>query len=128
MTFLKKNWYYLIPAMFLLSPVFILLYISASYGYTLPQSISVMKHLGEENTKFQTPTYRENKFTRIVPGMGVKQVFEMVGMPLERHDNDTRWIYSTPVGGAPYFHERTLLMSGGKVTKVINRFHMPGVE
>ena len=125
MSFLTKNWYYIIPVVFLLSPLFIILYISGSYGYNFPESIAVMQHLGEADTKFQVPTYREKLFKRIQPGMMGREVFELIGMPLERHDNDTRWLYSVPVGGAVYYHERALKLEKGRVTEVINRFHLP---
>lgn len=125
MTFLKKNWYLIIPAVLLGMPALMALYISSSYGYSFGESVEVLKAMGKEKTKFSPIGFSESKFKRIEPGMMGKDVFELVHMPLERHDNDTRWLYSVPVDGAQYYHERTVLLEKGKVTGVITRFHTP---
>ena len=125
MSFLKKNWYLVVPAALLAAPFVIVLYISSSYGYSFSEAWECFKATGKSNTKFQTLNYSESRFKRIVPGMSGKDVFELTGLPLERHDNDTRWCFSVPVGGAAYYHERTVMMQNGKVVDVIFRFHTP---
>jgi len=125
MSFLKKNWYFVVPVGFLALPLIMILYISASYGYTFPEAFQCFKAIGQENTKFQTLHFSESSFRRIQPGMNGRDVFELIGVPLERHDNDTKWHYSLPVSGAQFYHERTVKMEAGKVTEVICRFHSP---
>lgn len=125
MDFLKKNWPFVIPAVLILSPVIIILGISLHYGYDFGESIAVMRSMGKAQTKFQTMQFSEDKFRRITPGMMGRDVYEQIGMPLERHDADTRWFYSVALGGAQYWHERTLILDKGKVTHVICRFHTP---
>ncbi len=125
MNFLKKNWYLAIPAALLLSPLLIVIGISISYDYDFPESIAVMTALGKDKTKYQTIQFTEEKFRRIQPGMSGREAFELVGVPLEQHDNQTRWLYSVPLHGAQYWHERTVLLEKGKVTQVICRFHSP---
>lgn len=125
MTFLKKNWYLLIPAALLGAPALMALYISASYGYSFGESVECLKAIGKEKTKFAPFGYSESDFVRIQPGMSGRDVFELVDKPIERHDNDSVWLYSVPVDGATYYHERKVLMDKGKVTGVIKRFHTP---
>lgn len=125
MNFLKKNWYYVIPVGLLCLPIIMIFYISVSYGYSFDEAIACFKNIGNENTKFQALSYSESKFRSIKPGMSGRDVFELVGIPLERHDNDTRWVYSAPIGGTAYYHERALIMNAGKVTDVVCRFHTP---
>jgi hypothetical protein len=125
MDFLRRRWYYLIPAFLLGSPLVMLAYVSMSYGYSASDSWTYLQNMDKAGTKFQRSKFSEMKFKRIKPGMMGRDVFEMIGMPLERHDEDTRWLYSAPVGGAPYFHERTLILKKGQVQEVINRLHKP---
>ena len=125
MTFLKKNWYLVIPAALLGAPLLMALYISVSYDYTFGESVECLKAMGKERTKFAPFGYSESEFKRIAPGMSGRDVFELVNKPIERHDNDTVWLYSVPVDNAPFYHERTVLMDKGKVTGTIKRFHTP---
>jgi len=46
-------------------------------------------------------------------------------VPLERHDNDSRWAYSLPWVARSITIERTIVLDKGKVTSVICRFHKP---
>jgi hypothetical protein len=61
--------------------------------------------------------------------MSGREVFELLGVPLERHLDDTLWHYSLPLHGSQthYYHERTIVMQPGtgKVASVINRYHTP---
>ena len=125
MKFLTKRWYLAIPAFFLCLPLIIILYFMTTYGYSFDDSVECFKSLGKANTKFREDTYSEAKFHEIQPGNSGKDVFDHLGLPLERHDGDTKWCYSVPVGGAQYYHERTFILEGGKVKDIICRFHTP---
>lgn len=125
MSFVKKNWYLVIPAALLGAPALMALYISASYGYSFGESVECLKAIGQEKTKFAPFGYSESKFKQITPGMSGRDVFELVNKPIERHDNDTLWLYSVAVDGAKYYHERAVIMDKGKVTATIKRFHTP---
>jgi hypothetical protein len=120
-----KKRYFLIPVALLCAPLLMTLYISANYGYDFKESWEVLKAVGKSDTKFQALKFEERNFRKITPGMTGRDVFELVGLPLERHNNDAKWSYSVPVSGAEYYHERTVLMDKGVVTQVICRFHKP---
>ena len=120
-----KKWYFIVPIALLCTPLLMTFYISASYGYDFKESLEVLQAIGKSDTKFQTLKFSESRFRQIEPGMSGRDVFELIGVPLERHDNDTKWTYSLPVGGAQYYHERTVVLDKGKVTSVICRFHLP---
>ncbi len=126
MNFLKKRWYLIVPLLLICTPLIMVLYISMSYGYGLSESWTCLQNMSKTETKFRVGVYSEGRFDKIVPGMMGRDVFELVGMPLERNTpEDTRWAYSVPLHASPYFHERIVLLERGKVTGVIKRFHMP---
>jgi len=120
-----KKRYFLVPVTLLCAPLLMTLYISANYGYDFNESLEVLKAVGKSETKFQALKFEERNFRKITPGMTGRDVFELVGLPLERHNNDDKWSYSVPVSGAEYYHERTVLLEKGVVTQVICRFHKP---
>ena len=128
MNFLFKRWYFAFPLMFLLSPLLIILYFMATYGYSFNDAVTCLKYINKANTKFREGSYSESKFHEVHVGDSGKDVFDHVGLPLERHDGDTKWRYSLAVGGTEYFHERTFIMDKGKVTKVVCRFHTPETQ
>ena len=128
MNFLIKRWYLLIPVLLLASPLVIILYFMMIYGYAFDESVECFKAVGKADTKFRQGTYTEAKFHEVQPGFSGKDIFDRLGIPLERHDGDTKWCYSVPVGGAEYYHERTFVMEGGKVKSVICRFHTPATK
>ena len=125
MNFLRKRWYLAIPVFFLSLPLLFILYFMMNYGYSFNESVECFKSMGKENTKFRQGQYTEEKFHEVQVGFTGKDVFERLGIPLERHDGDTKWCYSLPVGGTEYYHERTFVMDEGKVKQVICRFHTP---
>jgi hypothetical protein len=125
MNFLTKRWYLLIPLLLLCSPLLIILYFVVTYGYTYTEAVECFKAVGKTDTKFRVGIYSEAKFHEVEPGFSGKDLFDRLGIPLERHNGDTEWCYSLPVGGTPYYHERTFIMKNGKVTRVICRFHTP---
>ncbi len=122
---MKKNWYLIIPVALLLTPLLMVGFISLSYGYSFGESWECFKAVGKSNTKFQSLQYSESRFKQIHPGMSGREVFDRIGIPLERHENDSKWLYALPVGGAEFYHERTLLLQNGVVKGVIFRFHTP---
>lgn len=127
MNALKKNWYFVVPVVLILVPVLMTGYISLKYDYSMADAWLVFKTSGQAKTKFQSIKFSESAFKKIRPGMTGRDVFELLGTPLERHDDDTMWKYSLPVSGAEYFHERTVILEKGtgKVAGTINRYHTP---
>ena len=128
MNFLTKRWYLLIPLLLLGSPLLCVMYFVVAYGYSFPEAVECFKAVGKTDTKFREGSYSEAKFHEVNPGFSGKDVFERLGVPLERHDDDTKWCCSLPVGGTQYYHERTFIMEGGKVTGIICRFHTPATK
>jgi hypothetical protein len=129
MNLLKKYWFVILPISLLCLPLIMVGYTKMTYGYSWAESTEVLRAIGKNNTKFQETKYEERKFRRIEPGMNGRDVFELVGVPLERNmPDDTVWRYSVNVGGTGYFHERTLKMERGIVKEVIIRFSQPIVR
>ncbi len=120
-----KRWYLIIPLLLLCSPLLIIGYFMGTYGYSFSEAAECLKHAAESNTKFREVKYSESAFHEVKLGAKGSEVFDLVGLPLERHDDDTKWCYSLPVGGTQYYHERTFIMDHGKVAGIICRFHTP---
>lgn len=126
MTLLKKYWFVILPISLICLPLIMVGYTMMAYGYSWADSLEVVKATGKNNTKFQETKYVERNFRKIEPGMNGRDVFELVGVPLERNmPDDTVWRYSVNVGGTGYFHERTLKMERGIVKDVIVKFSQP---
>jgi len=127
MNALKKNWYFVVPAVLILVPLLMTGFISMKYDYSMADAWLVFKTSGQAKTKFQNIKFSESAFKKVVPGMNGRQVYELLGTPLERHEDDTLWKYALPVSDAQYYHERTIVMQPGtgKVASVINRYHTP---
>jgi hypothetical protein len=125
MTLLKKYWFVALPVFLLCLPLIMVVYTMSSYGYSWEESVEVVRATGKNNTKFQETRYEERNFKKIEPGDTGRTVFELLGVPLERLNDDTLWRYTTNVGSTGYFHERALVMKKGVVQEVINRFARP---
>ena len=126
MNFLKQRWYLLVPILLVCFPFLMVLYISVSYGYGLDESWTCLQNIGKTGSKFRVGVYSESRFDRVEPGMMGRDVYELLGQPLERNmPEDTRWYYSVAEHGSTYFHERVVLLDHGKVTGTIKRFHTP---
>jgi hypothetical protein len=126
MTLFKKYWFVLLPIFLLCLPLVMVGYTMSSYGYTWAEAVEVVKATGKNNTKFQELKYTERGFRKIEPGWSGRDVFETIGIPLERNmPEDTIWRYTVNVGGTGYFHERTLKMERGIVKEVIVKFSQP---
>jgi outer membrane protein assembly factor BamE (lipoprotein component of BamABCDE complex) len=126
MNFLKKRWYLVVPLLLVCFPLLMVLYISMSYGYGLEESWNCLQNMAKTDTKFRVGAYSEGRFVKVTPGMMGRDVFELLGMPLERNmPDDTRWSYSVAQNGSTYFHERVVMLDHGKVTGTLKRFHTP---
>lgn len=127
---LKKNWYLFTPLILVLAPVAVYLYYSAVLGYGSEDAIRATKYFAVSGTRYPMQFSEEN-FARLKPGMDGRQVFETMGkQPVERHDNDTRWLYSLPAPGKKAYHERTVILERDaqnvpRVKNVLRRFQAP---
>jgi hypothetical protein len=92
MNFLQRRWYLLFPAFLLGFPLVMLAYVSLSYGYSVSDAWIYIQNMNKAATKFQRVKFSETGFKRIQPGMMGREVFERIGMPLERHNDDTLWL------------------------------------
>jgi outer membrane protein assembly factor BamE (lipoprotein component of BamABCDE complex) len=128
MSLLKKYWFAALPIFLLCLPLVMVGYTMSKYGYSWAEAVEVVKATGKNNTKFQETKYTERGFRKIDVGMSGRDVYEIIGQPLERNTpDDTIWRYSVNVGGTGYFHERTLKMKkyGAAVEEVVVRFSQP---
>jgi hypothetical protein len=120
---MKKLGYYLLPITLLCIPLLMVGYQMSAHGYSWSEAVLAVRSAGKNQTKFQELKYSERLFHRIQPGMSGKEVYEMLGTPLERNmPADTLWKYSVNIGGTGFYHERSLIMEKGKVAAVICRF------
>jgi hypothetical protein len=125
---LKKYWFVLLPVFLLCLPLVMVGVTMSKYGYSWSEAVEVVKATGKNNTKFQETKYTERSFRKVEKGMNGREVFELLGVPLERGGkDDTVWRYSVNVGGTGYFHECTLIMKpyGAAVEEVVCRFSQP---
>lgn len=127
----KKNWYLFTPAILILIPVAIYAYYTASFGYGSTDALNATKYFVVSGTRYPLD-YDERNFLRLQTGMDGRQVFEaMRQQPFERHDNDTRWLYSLPKAGSNAYHQRVVVMERDKqnilrVKSLERGFHIPG--
>jgi hypothetical protein len=125
----KRNWYLFTPLILIVVPALVLAFYMGSYGYEFGEAREALQHFVQSSTRY-SQGYSDTKFGSIRPGMDGRRVFEVVGLPFERHDNDAQWIYSLPKGTTPYYHERIILFDRDKnnvphVKAVVKRFHTP---
>ena len=98
-----------------------------AYGYPVNEAIEATSHFLQSDTRY-AQGYSDVNFGRIRPGMDGRQVFEAVGVPYERHDNDTEWLYSLAQGTTNYYHERKVILAKDskgipRVKEVVYGFH-----
>lgn len=128
----KRHWYYFAPAVLLLVPTLMILFYSAKFGYSLSESWEAVRHFGTSATRYGQQ-FSDRQFDRISPGLDGRQVFELVGVPLEGQDR-LDWHYSFPQSGAQCYHERVVLFERNPKTNVphvkgvIKRFHGPDTK
>lgn len=126
----KKNWYLFTPLILVIIPAAIYVYYISGVGYEGGDAIKATQYFLVSGTRYPL-NYDERNFMRLQPGMDGRQVFEMMRQqPFERHDGDTRWIYSLPKSGTRAYHERIVVMERDpksllRVKEVIRRFHAP---
>lgn len=127
----KKNWYLFTPLLLVAIPVIIYGYYTVSVGYAPKDAMNATKYFLVSGTRYAMD-YNELNFNRLQPGMDGRQVYQTMGkQPSERHDNDTRWVYSLPKPGSQAYHERVIIMERDKqnvprVKELVRRFHVPG--
>ncbi|MEN3941865.1 hypothetical protein WJU23_11270 [Prosthecobacter sp. SYSU 5D2] len=127
----KKNWYLFTPMLIIAIPVAIYCYYAFSMGYDSKDAVNATKYFVVSGTRYAMD-YDELNFNRLKPGMDGRTVYEtMRKQPSERHDNDTRWVYSLPKPGAKAYHERIIIMERDnqnipRVKELVKRFHVPG--
>lgn len=127
MSFFRKNWYLLTPAVILVIPALIALSFSVRYGYSATESVEALQHLGSSGTRYAID-FSERDFRLVRVGMDPPGVRNIIGIPMERNiPEDTHWRYSLPASGASYYHERTLVFARDKngmprVTERVSRF------
>ena len=124
----KKNWYLFTPLAVLGLPALILAYYTVSFGYGLDDAIKATTHFIKSGTRYALK-YDDLRFRRVVPGLDGRQVFELLGVPFERRDNDTIWVYALGSGSATAHHERLVIFARDskgipRVSKTVRGFHV----
>lgn len=124
---LKKNWYLFTPLLLAGIPALLLGYYILAFGYPVNEAVEAVSHFLESSTRYAIK-YDDNRFSRIRPGMGGRDVFELIGVPFERRDNDAEWLYALPQGTALYYHERKVIFVRDKnnvplVKETVKGFH-----
>jgi hypothetical protein len=127
--FIKKNWYFFTPAAILIIPALMVVFCTVNYGYTIPDSINAVFHVGSTGTRYSTG-FSEHKFSLVKIGMDGKTVFDTIKNPMEGNDPGAdlaNWRYSLPASGAGYYHERIIVLAKDKngiprVKQRISRF------
>jgi hypothetical protein len=132
-SFLKKNWYFLVPAVLVALPVLVIVMYMGIYGYGWEDAYQSARHFGDSKTNYAMK-YSDGGLASIVPGMEGRAVYERIGNPLEGHivggKPGTNWIYSTPAHEHNSYHERAVIFdlngAGGvpRVKQVVKRFHV----
>jgi hypothetical protein len=124
---LKKNWYLLLPFLLFAVPGMLFAYYSLSHDYESEDAWKATRYFLLSGTRY-TQNYSEANFTRLRPGMDGRTVYEVMRMqPFERHDNDSRWLYSLAKPGCHAYHERVVILERGKdnvprVKTLVRRF------
>ncbi len=126
----KKHWYLFTPLLLLAIPAAIYGYYVIDMGYGSKDAVKATQHFLVSGTRYAMD-YNEVNFARLRSGMDGRQVYQTMGkQPSERHDNDTRWIYSLPQPGSRAYHERVVIMARDdqnvlRVKELVKRFHAP---
>ncbi len=124
---LKKNWYLFTPLAILGLPALLLCYYIISFGYSPDEAVEAVRYFLKSNTRYALK-YEDRHFSQIRPGMGGREVFERIGVPFERRNNDEEWLYSLPQGDTQYYHERKVIFTRDKnnvplVKETVKGFH-----
>jgi hypothetical protein len=123
----RQNWYLFTPLAIIGLPAFLLVYYILSLGYPLNEAVEAVSHFLQSSTRYSMK-YDDSRFARVKPGMGGREVFELIGVPFERRDNDSEWLYSLPQGTTKYYHERKVIFVRDKnnvplVKETVKAFH-----
>jgi len=128
--FVKKNWYFFTPAVIIIIPALMVVFCTVKYGYSVPDSINAVFHIGSTGTRYSMG-FSERNFSLVRPGMDGRTVYSTIRNPMEGNDPSAdvaNWRYSLPASGAGYYHERTIVFVKDKngvprVKQRISRFH-----
>jgi hypothetical protein len=127
---LKKNWYLFTPLLLVIVPALIWGYYVMIFGYAPKEGLEALRYVFQSGTRYPQK-YANDRFDLVQPGLDGRQVFELIGVPFERHDDDAVWIYSGPKDLAnPYYHERKVVFTRDsknvpRVKSVVKEFHVP---
>jgi hypothetical protein len=105
----------------------LLVFYVLGYGYPVNEAVEAVSHFLKSSTRYSMK-YSADHFSRIRPGMDSKQVFDYLGVPFERRNNDAEWLYSLPQGSAKAYHERKVIFERDaknvpRVKEVVKAFH-----
>jgi hypothetical protein len=123
----RKNWYLFTPLAIIGMPALILGYYILSYGYPVNEAVEATRHFLQSGTRYAMK-YTDRHFALVKPGMGGQEVFQHLGVPFERRNNDTEWLYALPKGLTQFYHERKIIFAKDakgipRVKEVIRAFH-----
>lgn len=123
----RKNWYLFTPLAIVGMPALILAYYIVGYGYPVSEAVEATSHFLQSGTRY-AKDYSDRHFALVKPGMGGKEVFDRIGVPFERHNNDTEWLYALPKGLTQFYHERKVVFAKDskgvpRVKEVVRAFH-----
>jgi hypothetical protein len=115
---LKKNWYLFTPLLLAGIPALLLFYYILSFGYPVNEAVEAVSHFLQSSTRYSMK-YDDHRFSRVRPGMGGRDVFELIGVPFERRNNDEEWLYALPQGTTRYYHKNNVPL----VKETVKAFH-----
>jgi hypothetical protein len=126
----KRNWYLFTPLILIIIPALAWGYYVGVFGYSPAEAMMATRHFFQSSTRYANK-YSEDHFNRLVqPGQDGRKVFEAIGVPFERHNDDAEWIYALPNGSTPYYHERKVIFTRDannvpRVKQKVKSFHTP---
>lgn len=124
---MSKNWYLFTPLLIIGLPAFLLAFYILGYGYPVNEAVEAVSHFVQSSTRY-SQGYSADHFRMVKSGMGGKQVYDLIGVPFERRNNDSEWLYSLPQGTTNYYHERKVIFVRDKnnvplVKETVKAFH-----
>ncbi len=130
---MKNKVWILVPAALIAAPLLLALWYVLNFGYSWNDAWTSVRHFGSCQTRY-AQQFSESNLERVRPGMSGKDVFNVLGTPMEGHVIEGKasplWKYSLPKGDAAYHHQRAVLfdLPPGKppvVKAVIRRLFQP---
>jgi hypothetical protein len=123
----RKNWYLFTPLAIVGLPALSLVYYMFVFGYPPAEAVEATTHFFQSSTRYAMK-YSDRHFALVKPGMDGKEVYSRIGVPFERRNNDTEWLYSLPNGLTRCYHERMVIFAKDskgipRVKEVVRAFH-----